>query len=886
MVPQDPASFAPFVEPGFPFIGTTVDARGLGAESNVATRGVVLFLGDDVFAAFDPDLLRMAIGWRGEFLELTTMAQISYHEANNKENSIPRVLGEPVFMTGVYPGWFAGPANFQDPRPAGANPDDVGRGPLPVELGRWNGVYVVGDTAVLSYSVGETGIFEQPGSVAMGGETGITRTFRVEPGADRLTLVLAEVAGARDITLEGHLALLTEMGDTVTAIGLTDAPAGSRLRLIDDRYVTLDLPARSDRSFFRALIWRGTAARADLLDTMLSRPVQMVDFAEGGPARWRDPVATRGLISPDTAAWVVDRLQLPLPNRWRRNVRVADASFFDDGKRAAVVTFEGDVWLVDGIADDLQDLAWRRFASGLYEPLGIEVVDDEIYTHSRDGIVRLRDLNGDGEADFYENFSNLVIQSIESREFPLGFGAKPGGGFYLGRGGALDMGPRTADAIMPGFRAGSRHSGSVLEVSADGRGLQTFASGLREPFIGVHPDRDIVTASDQQGNFVPATPIYLVRRGGYHGVPATAHRDDVPQATPPIVWIPHDVDQSGASQVWVTGRQMGFGGDALIHLSYGRPAAFRIFMDTTSGAVQGALVPLLNDFPAPLLNGEYNARDGALYLTGFQIWGSRASEVSVFARVRYTGRPGPLPLAVRAGMQGVTVRFSTPLDSASIADDTRFSVKRWNYRRTEEYGSGHFRLDGSPGEETMQVASAHVSSDARTLLLVIPDMRETMQMKVGYTIHFADGRAAQDTLHLTLNSIEELDLAAAGLQNVDWRASMASALPAASAATDTTAASVALGAELFERIGCVVCHSTDGSTEGKAGPTFRGLFGSSRTFSDGSTVRADEAYLRESILEPAHRIVHGFAAEMPSYLGVLDDVEIESLVRYIRSLAN
>ena len=879
-----PQSIAPFVEPNIPFIGSTVDARNLGARDNVATRGVVLLLGNETYATFDPDLLRMAIGWRGAFLELTTMAQVSYRDAGNKENAIPRVLGQPLFTTGIYPGWTSERTDFSDPRAPGPNPEDVGRGPLPAHLGRWNGLYTVADTAVLFYTIRGTDIFEQAGSIRAGDEVGIARTFRVVGNTHPLTLVIAEIAGADSIRADERLVRIRQAGDTLMAIGVTGAPEGARLQVIEDRYIILQLPAVASSNTFRVVVWRGAAGQGDLLGAMLSQPVRMVAFAEGGPRRWQETVRTRGQVSPDTSAYVVDRLTLPRSNPWQRNVRVADVGFFSDGRRAAVVTFEGDVWIVSGIDNGLQSLEWQRFASGLYEPLGIEVVDDEIYTHSRDGIVHVRDLNRDGEADFYQNFSNLVIQSIESREFPLGFGAKPGGGFYLGRGGALDMGPRTAAAVMTGFRAGSRHSGSVLEVSADGRELRTFASGLREPFIGVHPGRDIVTASDQQGNFVPATPVYLVTRGGYYGVPATAHRTDVPPESPPIVWIPHDVDQSGASQAWVTGDRMGFGGDALIHLSYGRPAAFRIFTDSTARGVQGALVPLLNDFPAPLLNGQYNPQDGHLYLTGFQIWGTRAQELSVLARVRYTGMPSALPLSVRAGLQGVLIRFAAPLDSASAAQPGSYQVKRWNYRRTEQYGSGHFMLDGSPGEESLPVAAAHLSADARSLLLLIRDMREVMQMKLGYSLRFDDGRTVADTLHLTLNFLDEMDLAA-GLERVDWRASLADAQPLA-IDRDSAAASVALGREVYQRIGCLACHSVDGSTEGKVGPTFRGLYGSMRTFQDGSTRTADETYLRASILDPARHIVRGYPAEMPPYAGVLSEVQIESLVLYIRSLSN
>lgn len=630
------------------------------------------------------------------------------------------------------------------------------------------------------------------------------------------------------------------------------------------------------------VVWRGPVARDTVFDAMLDAPVEMARHDRGGPRYWNETVETTGVVSPDTAAYVVDRLTLPLDNPWRRNVRVADVGFFADGERAAVVTFEGDVWVVGGIDSGLERLVWRRYASGLYEPMGIEVVGDEIYVHSRQGIVRLEDIDGNGEADFYETFSDLTIQSIESREFPLGFAAKPGGGFYLSRGGALDMGPQTAAAIMPGFRAGSPHSGSILEVSADGRTLAPYATGLREPFIGVHPTRGTVSASDQQGNFVPATPVYIAARGGYHGVPATAHRDDVPAETPPVVWIPHEVDPSGSGHVWVTDERM-FGGDALIHLSYGRPGAFRVFVDSTARATQqGAVVPLLDDFSAPLLNGAVGPRDGNLYVTGFQIWGTRATELSIFARVRRTAEPSPVPVTVRAGLQGVVLRFDHPLDPASATDVARYDVQRWNYQRTEEYGSGHFMLDGSPGQERLAVAGAHLSSDQQSLLLVIPGMREVMQMQVGYTLAGADLDTIEGAAYLTVHEVDELDLASEGFADVDWRADLEGALEVI--AGEAPPSSAERGEDLYRRIGCVACHSTDGTTEGKLGPTFRGLYSSQRTFADGTKRVADEEYLREAILEPSKQIVDGYDEGMPAYLGVLDDTELESLIEYIRSI--
>ncbi len=879
--------FADFVEPGFPFIVSTIDAGKLGAafpERNLAVRCVVLMLGNDSYACFDTDLLRMSAAWRGGFVSLTTMAQISYQQPGNKNNAIPRVLGSPVIATGIYPGWTSATPDFRDPRPAGPDPSAMGRGPLAADQARWNGVSVVGEEAVLSYTVAGTDIHEEVGSVTADGQVGITRTFQAGITKMPLTLVVAELSIGGTVEQGSNVVVVTgAAGDTATAVGLVGAPAGATLRVVDNRYVTLGIPAGAAVSRFRVIAWRGKTADRGAMSAMLAEPVRMADYEHGGSPHWTGSVTTVGKTSADTADYVLDRLTLPLANPWRRNVRVADIDFFRDG-RAAVVTFEGDVWIVSGMDRTLGKLEWKRFASGLYEPLSIAVVRDTIYVYDRQGIVRLRDINGDGEADVYENFTNLNQQSGESREFPLGMAAKPGGGFYLAIGGALDLGPKTSAAIMPGFRAGSSQSGTVQEVSADGRSIRAFSTGLREPIIGVDPRTGIIASSDQQGNFVPATPIFLLREGGFYGVTPTAHRP-APLPTPelPLLWIPHEVDQSGASEVWA-GARMGFGEDALVHLSYGRPGPFRVYVDSSRTAVQGALIALPGTYAAPTLKGRVGPSDGQLYLAGFSVWGSNAKDVSSLVRLRYTGKPSRLPVAVHSGLQGILVRFATPLDAATANDAARYHLERWNYVRTSAYGSGHFKLDGTPGQDKLSLRP-HLSADGRTLLLVVPDMKPAMQLQLDYDVKSRTGTVLRDTLYLTAHAVDSLDLARAGFPSMNWRADAIVATKSRGVAPKTVSTpTAALGAVLYKEKGCAGCHSVDGTLAGKTGPTFKGLYGSDVKLASGTSRKADDAYLRNSILDPASEIVKGFEPGMPTFRGVLSAGEVESLIRYMRSL--
>lgn len=95
----------------------------------------------------------------------------------------------------------------------------------------------------------------------------------------------------------------------------------------------------------------------------------------------------------------------------------------------------------------------------------------------------------------------------------------------------------------------------------------------------------------------------------------------------------------------------------------------------------------------------------------------------------------------------------------------------------------------------------------------------------------------------------------------------------------------ARGEALAQQLGCLACHSTDG-TPG-VGPTWKGLAGSSRPLTSGESVVADDAYLINSIVEPSQQVVAGFDPIMPPDFGErLTEQEISDLVEYIRSLSS
>jgi cytochrome c oxidase subunit 2 len=90
------------------------------------------------------------------------------------------------------------------------------------------------------------------------------------------------------------------------------------------------------------------------------------------------------------------------------------------------------------------------------------------------------------------------------------------------------------------------------------------------------------------------------------------------------------------------------------------------------------------------------------------------------------------------------------------------------------------------------------------------------------------------------------------------------------------------GKKLFAQRTCNTCHSVDGTRI--QGPSFKGLWGKTEAISDGSSVKVDENYIRESLLEPQKKVVQGYPAVMPTFKGTLKEKEIDALIAYIKTV--
>ena len=863
---QAPAArWANWVEPDFPFFSSVIDARKISTEfsNNLTPRGLVLNLGRGYWVGFDTDLLRVAAVWHGESVTPKALAPGSYHSPDKKtpggQFPAPEPDGTPWLANGIYPGWQIGDRPlFTDPREPAPSPEEVGRGPLPEGMGRLKALRLVRDGVVLEYTVAETDIREWMTVGDQNGVATVERHFAVGPSTRTLWLI----PGAKKN--DAALSIGTQPGLSLKLETLPVATASPSNADASGAAWAVQVPAHtSSIEFCVALAEKSPAP------SIAPRAIPV----EPPARRWPQTITTKVSLSTSKDALVVDEIALPVDNPWRRNVRPGDVQFLRDGT-GVIVTLDGDVWLARGMHEPAGTVRWNRFTSGLHEPLTLAIRDEQIYVFDRNAIWRVRDTNGDGEADVHEVFSNVFAQTADMREFPNTLRLAPGGDFVIAKGN------QQATTI-------GKHNGTILRISQDGRQFTVLGHGFRQPNLGVNIRTGLVTASDQQGHYVPSTPLHIVRDAQFYGFLSDKLPREVYPApiADPLTWIPHTANQSALSQVWLFGARMGPLNDSLVHIGFNNPELFRVLLNERTGRLQAAVVSVTRAFDYPPLNGSVNPADGQLYIAGFQIygWGTTASKLEGMGRVRYTGAPSTVPRELVPTDKGVLVKFDVRVDPKKAVDPDNYSLTSWHYKRTYQYGSPQYKADGSTGIDRLTASSAYVSTDGRGVFIGVPNMSPSMQMRLAWSLSTADGKAFQESAYFTPYELAKFDARAEGFGDVSIDLSPRSATVAASAPVSPEE-----GRRLYQLYGCMACHSIESSAMAKLGPPFKGLYGSRRSFAGGVVqIVADEVYIKESILTPAAKIVSGYergGAGMPSFAGVLTDSQIDSLVVFIKSL--
>ena len=593
----------------------------------------------------------------------------------------------------------------------------------------YSGFHLNGRRVVLDYTVDGRPILDSPWTHQYHGALVLTRTLELAPSTAPTRLVVATVADTNAAIIGTRARLGSESNAlTISVIG----PRVSLMSLVGR--LVLTVPAASTPTLVE-LFYCSDPEVASTLPTRFGKaypPGSLTSLAKPGPARWLPELTSSGQRGLETDFLAVDTLTVPYDNPWKALMFFAGVDFTPDGT-AYVCSIHGDVWRVTGIDVTLRELRWKRFATGLHQPLGLKVRDGKVFVLGRDQITRLHDLNGDGEADFYENFCNLIETSTGRHDFVTCLEQDDAGNFYY-------VDPR-----------------GVHRVSAEGARLETIATGWRNPNgMGVSPDGKIITVAPQQGEWTPSSQISEAKPGGYYGYPGPrvtverAHGWDAP-----LCWIPHGIDNSSGSQVWVPRGQWGPLSEQMVHLLWGRCGLMLVLRDVVEGVPQGAVLPLPGKLLSGPNRGTFHPRDGQLYVAGSSGWQTSAAKDGALQRVRFTKKPVQLPVAWHAHSNGLAITFSAPLEATAANDAGSFGVSQWNYRYAAPYGSKDWSVADpqKQGRDDVEVKSARLLPDGKTVFLEIPSLRPVMQMEVKYSLAAADGNPLRSQLWLSLNKL-------------------------------------------------------------------------------------------------------------------------------------
>jgi putative heme-binding domain-containing protein len=721
-----PAAVEPWVTMNYgPSLLATYEAGRDG--TNFAYKGIAVRLDAGpggvsrgrYWMVYDHDTLRAAAAWSGAgFIDWNSINFNGRHQVH------PRLTGRVHWANPTGPGWAGPKGGFADPRLRGR--DDRPYGPLPRGWARYRGLYHHGNRVLLSYRVGQAGVLEMPGYEAA--------------AADPERSGKEEVVFTRTLNIDqAPHELLMRVAPKGTAVALVGDPlAGLREQ---DGFLLLHVPAGAKELSVKVLLAEGDGNRLQAHAKDSPPPLSLGPLTAGGPRRWPEILKTPIVRGTEDGPFAVDVLTHPAHNPWFCQLRLTGLDFYPDGRHAAVCTWDGDVWRVGGIDQASGELTWQRIASGLFQPLGLKIIEGQVYVGCRDQIVILRDHNGDGETDFYENFNSDHQVTEHFHEFAMGLQTDAEGNLYYAK-----AARHALPALVP-------QHGTLLRVSKDGTRTDILATGFRAP-NGVCLNADgTFFLTDQEGHWIPKNRINWVKAGGFYGN-AWGYHDltdtSDPAMEPPVCWITNRFDRSPGELLWVPRGAWGPLQGSLLNLSYGTGKVFVVPHEKVNGRVQGGLCALpLPAFPTGVMRGRFHPRDGQLYVCGMYSWAGNQTQPGGLFRIRCTGQPVHVPLGLQATTAGLALTFSGTLDRPSATDARSFAVKTWSLRRSAKYGSDHF------DEKAAAVKAARLSEDGKTVFLAVADLEPTWCMEIRYSLQSADGKRIDGVLHNTIHHLPE-----------------------------------------------------------------------------------------------------------------------------------
>lgn len=392
--------------------------------------------------------------------------------------------------------------------------------------------------------------------------------------------------------------------------------------------------------------------------------------------------------------------------------KVGGMDFLSDG-RLVLSTWdaEGGVYIVDGVqSGDPSKMTYKKIANGLAEPLGLKVVDDEIYVLQKQELTKLIDHDGDELIDEYYTLCNSWRVSDNFHEFAFGLVYKEGY-FYAALAIAILPGGASANPQIP-------DRGKAVRISKETGEFEIVAEGLRTPNgIGIGADGEIFIA-DNQGDWLPSSKILHVRKGDFFGSRAvdSARVAQLP-VKQPVVWLPQD--EIGNSPTTPLALNHGPYKGQMIHGEVTHGGVKRVFVEKVGGEYQGAVFRFIQGIEAGV-NRMVWGPDNELYIGGIGSTGNWRQDGKLWyglQRLKYNEKSTFEMLAIRAKSDGMEIEFTEalPLGTGGVASD--YTIQQWRYLPTHNYGGPKLDL------ESLNILSVNVSEDRKKVFLELAGLK-------------------------------------------------------------------------------------------------------------------------------------------------------------------
>lgn len=369
------------------------------------------------------------------------------------------------------------------------------------------------------------------------------------------------------------------------------------------------------------------------------------------------------------------------------------------GDRMAIAIRKGEIWIAEKLSTGKP--VYKKFASGLHEPLGLALRKGDLYTVQRSELTRLRDTDGDGRADEYLTHAKGWGVTGNYHEYAYGPAVDKAGNLWVALNCSIGKGPNP----------NNRWRGWSLRVKPDGS-WSPMSGGFRSPSgIGANLAGDMF-ATDQQGNWFPTCPLIHVKRGAFHGHADALQFTKLPGATFAVKEpLPKNLTVAEAARripayqlpaVWFPYRKMGMSTtDILADSTRGKFGPFagqlfcgeftmsfvsRVFLEKVGGEYQGACFRFRDGLDCAALRLQWGA-DGSMYIgQSNRGWNSLGTKSYGLQRLQWTGK---MPFEIKsmsARADGFVLTFTKPVDRATALNPKSYTLTSYTYAYQSKYG--------------------------------------------------------------------------------------------------------------------------------------------------------------------------------------------------------